>query len=147
MKISNPETIEESEKEFIDMINAELDWEAIENLLLEKHNFTLQEEVEYKNGDIVVHKDSIAYKFDFSIKVPLSIIFSRNGEFLELSTSQPEEPDEIEESRELDNDKGEDIGKENNSLKNEKKTDVQNSEKPKLAADIADMLSEINRED
>ena len=133
MKISNPETIEESEKEFIDMINAELDWEAIETLLSEKHNFTLQEEVEYKNGDIIVHKDTIAYKFDFNIKVPLSIIFSRNGEFLELSTSQPEE------STELDDDKGKGIGKEKDSLKEVKK--------PKSAADIADMISEINQED
>lgn len=136
MKISNPETIEESEKEFIDMINAELDWEAIETLLLEKHNFTLQEEVEYKNGDIIVHKDTIAYKFDFNIKVPLSIIFSRNGEFLELSTSQTEEPKE---PTELDNDKGKGIGKEKDSLKEVKKA--------KSAADIAGMISEINQED
>lgn len=133
MKISNPETIEESEKEFIDMINAELDWEAIENLLLEKHNFTLQEEVEYKNGDIVVHKDSIAYKFDFNIKVPLSIIFNRKGEFLELITSEPEESEDDE-----DDDKKNDIDKE--SLN-------ENDNKPKLAADIADMISEINQED
>ena len=133
MKISNPETIEESEKEFIDMINAELDWEAIENLLLEKHSFTLQEEVEYKNGDIVVHNNSIAYKFDFNIKVPLSIIFSRDGEFLELSTSQPDETDELDD----DNESTDDI----------EKADAENSKKPKLASDIADMISEINQED
>jgi hypothetical protein len=126
MKISNPEKIEESEKEFIDLINAELDWEVIENLLLEKHNFTLQEEVEYKNGDIVVHNDSIAYKFDFNIKVPLSIVFSREGEFLELSTAQTGE-----EEGELDDG--------NESTKG--------MAKPKLASDIADMISEINQED
>ena len=130
MKISNPETIEESEKEFIDMINAELDWEAIENLLLEKHNFTLQEEVEYKNGDIVVHKDSIAYKFNFNIKVPLSIVFSREGEFLELLTSQPEESDD---------------GDINSDIDNESMNE--DSKKPKLVSDIADMISEINQED
>ncbi|MCK5541744.1 MAG: hypothetical protein KAI40_03560 [Desulfobacterales bacterium] len=131
MKISNPETIEESEKEFIDMINAELDWEAIENLLLEKHNFTLQEEVEYKNGDMIVHKNSIAYKFDFNIKVPLSIIFNRKGEFLELLTSQSEESED-------DDEINIDMVKE--SLKEKGK-------KPELAADIADMISEINQED
>ncbi len=127
MKISNPETIEESEKEFIDLINAELDWEAIENLLLEKHNFTLQEEVEYKSGDMIVHNNSIAYKFDFNIKVPLSVVFNRQGEFLELLTSQDEDRNE-----ELEIDQSEDF---------DSKT------KPKLAADIADMISEINQED
>ncbi len=112
------------------MINAELDWEIIENLLLEKHNFTLQEEVEYKNGDIVVHNDSIAYKFDFNIKVPLSIVFNRQGEFLEFSTSNPEESDnDMESSDEID------------------KPGVVDVKKPKLAADIADMISEINQED
>ncbi len=133
MKISNPETIEESEKEFIDMINAELDWETIEDLLMEKHNFTLQEEVEYKNGDIVVHNDSIAYKFDFNIKVPLSIIFNRTGEFLELLTSEPEEPEESEENG-IDTDI-------NNESKNK------GDKKEKLATDIADMISEINQEE
>jgi len=131
MKISNPETIEDSEKEFIDMINAELDWEAIEKLLLEKHNFTLQEEVEYKNGDIIVHNDSIAYKFDFNIKIPLSIIFNREGEFLEFSTSKPEEP-------EPEDDINNDMDKEALDKK---------GHKPKLAANIAEMISEINQED
>ncbi len=136
MKISNPETIEESEKEFIDLINAELDWEAIEELLLEKHNFTLQEEVEYKHGDIVVHKDSIAYKFDFNIKVPLSIIFNRAGEFLELSTSEPEELEEPEENE--DDGINADIDDESTN---------KGDNKQKLAADIAGMISEINQED
>ncbi len=131
MKISNSETIEESEKEFIDMINAELDWEAIEKLLFEKHNFTLQEEVEYKKGDMVVHKDAIAYKFDFNIKVPLSIIFNREGEFLEFSTLEPEESEE-------DEDIDPDMGKEMID---------KNGNKPKLAANIAEMISEINQGD
>jgi len=57
MKLTNSESIQESEKEFIDTINAELDWEAIEKMLLEKHSFTLQEEIDYKDGDLVVYND------------------------------------------------------------------------------------------
>ena len=86
MKLTNPEIIQESEKEFIDTINAELDWDAIEKMLLEKHSFTLQDEIDYKNGDLIVYNDKIAYKFDFEIKVPLSVIFNRQGECLEIST-------------------------------------------------------------
>jgi len=86
MKLTNPETIQDGEKEFIDTINAELDWAAIEKILFEKHSLTLHEEIDYKNGDLVVYQDQIAYKFDFEIKVPLSIIFNREGECLELST-------------------------------------------------------------
>ncbi len=86
MKITNTETIRSSEREFIDNINAELDWDAIETLLREKHNFTLEEDVDYKKGDLVVFNDQIAYRFDFQIKVPLSVVFGRDGTCLDLST-------------------------------------------------------------
>ncbi len=98
MKLTDPESIQESEREFIDTINAELDWEAIEKMLLEKHSFTLQEEIDYKDGDLVVYKDNIAYKFDFEIKVPLSVIFNREGECLEISTVRDDLEDEIEDT-------------------------------------------------
>ena len=54
MKLTNPETIQECEKEFIDTINAELDWDTIEKLLLEKHKFAIQDEVDYKEGNLIV---------------------------------------------------------------------------------------------
>ena len=91
MKLTTPESIQENEKEFIDTINAELDWDAIEQLLLDKYGLNLQDEVDYQNGDLVVHGDQIAYKFDFEIKVPLSVIFNRQGECIELSTSRGDE--------------------------------------------------------
>ncbi len=141
MKISNPDTIEDSEKEFIDLINAELDWEVIEKLLLEKHNFTLQEEVEYKNGDLVVHDGAIAYKFDFNIKVPLSIVFNRQGEFLELLTSQDDDNEELGNNIETDS------TPKQNALNINKNSDGKDDKKPELAADIADMITEINQGD
>ncbi len=136
MKLTNPETIEENEKDFIDTINAELDWEAIEKMLLEKHKFTLQEEIEYKDGDLVVHDNQIAYKFDFEIKVPLSVVFNRQGECLDISTVRDDFKDE-DDSFTADGDPLLPAG-----------------EKPKqadkvaqMASNIADMISEINQGD
>ena len=123
MKLTNPETIQESEKEFIDNINAELDWEAIEKILFEKYSFTLQEEIDYKNGDLVVCNDAIAYKFDFEIKVPLSVIFNREGECLEISTA----PENFSEGDE-------------DTLAPE-----QDDKVAQMASNIADMISEINQ--
>jgi len=125
MKLTNPEAIQESEKEFIDTVNAELDWDAIEKMLFEKHSLTLQEEIDYKNGDLVVYKEQIAYKFDFEIKVPLSIIFNREGECLELSTVR-EGFEEAEPSSQR--------------IENEDKV-------ARMASNIADMISEINQGD
>lgn len=166
MKLTNPENIQESEKEFIDTINAELDWEAIEKMLLEKHDFTLQDEIEYKAGDLVVHDDDIAYRFEFEIKVPLSVVFNRKGECLEISTvrddfeeeddemllgegefSQEEELLENEEAvfepiaGDLENDLVEDEG-ESASMQ----PDADNKT-AQMASNIADMISEINQED
>lgn len=130
MKVTSPELIQESEKEFIDTINAELDWETIEKLLMQKHKFALQDEVDYKNGDMVVFNNQIAYKFDFEIKVPLSVVFNRQGECLDMSTSRHDEgsPEPgIGEMAEI---------KDRSSQKVEQ-----------LASSIADMISEINQGD
>ncbi|MCF6247940.1 MAG: hypothetical protein L3J69_11320 [Desulfobacula sp.] len=133
MKLTNPETIQESEKEFIDTINAELDWEAIEKMLLEKHHFTLQEEIDYKDGDLIVFNNRIAYKFDFEIKVPLSVIFNREGECLEISTMR------------------DDFENKDDPMVNENEADVSLIPPPKkdnvaqMASNIADMISEINQ--
>jgi len=159
VKLTNPELIQESEKEFIDTINAELDWDAIEKIVLEKHGFAIQDEVDYKEGNLIVHRNEIAYKFDFEIKVPLSVIFNREGECLEVSTLG----DESDDSETLEND----ISKESDmpepdplepdpfepdmSEENRLESDI-SIKHPKsdkigqMASDIADMISEINEE-
>jgi len=175
MKLTDPESIQESEKEFIDTINAELDWEAIEKMLLEKHSFTLQEEIDYKNGDLVVYNDNIAYKFDFEIKVPLSVIFNREGECLEISTVRDDfdEENDLDKNLDLDqnidpedeievdmdlNDVETDLNPPDNIEGDPKKAEppetvakeaiVKNEDKvAQMASNIADMISEINEGD
>lgn len=161
MKLTNPETIQESEKDFIDNINAELDWEAIEKLLLDKHNFTLQEEIDYKDGDLIVYKDDIAYKFDFEIKVPLSVIFNREGDCLEISTIREdfEDDDEIVELEEVSSDDqlsetAESEVDSNVETEPDESSDSQISDPvnkddkvARMASDIAEMISEINQGD
>ncbi len=140
MKLTNPETIQESEKEFIDSINAELDWDTIEKLLLEKHQFAIQDEVDYKEGDLVVYNNQIAYKFDFEIKVPLSVIFNRQGECLEISTSRDDEDREnsLLEKNELTETK----------INTVLPAKLPNSDRTgQMASDIADMISDINQGD
>lgn len=91
MKVANQETIQEGEREFIDTINAELNWESIEKLLYEKFRLALRDEVEYRSGGLMVYDEKVAYKFTFDVKVPLSIVFDSSGECLDLSSPLPEE--------------------------------------------------------
>ena len=138
MKIMNPDNIAQHEKEFIDTINAKLDWEAIEKMLLEKHRFTLQKKMDCKGGDLIVHNDNIAYKFNFEIKVPLSVIVDRQGECLEISTLKDNfEYNEDDNQDNLMSDDDPVFAKKFNS---EDKTG-------KMASNIADMISEINQGD
>ena len=175
MKLVNPESIHTNEETFIDTINAELDWEVIEKMLLEKHNFTMQDEIDYKKGDIVVYRDKIAYRFDFDIKVAFSVVFGRDGQCLEILISgAPElEPEhEIESQIDIpfasDSDfyfpdiAGNDDSPENTSNYSDTSVDGKNAEQvfdqddssvsgkkdiSKMAADIADMISDINQEE
>lgn len=150
MKIINPEAIHSSEKEFIDTINAELDWEVIEKMLLEKHKFAMRDEVDYKQGDLVVFHDQIAYRFDFDIKVALSVVFGRDGKCLEISTSgDPElkkDPDTFTDPLiNEDESQGRDALKkydQSETLDVFEKQDIS-----KMAEDIADMISDINQGD
>ncbi|MFO7886295.1 MAG: hypothetical protein R6U68_15880 [Desulfobacteraceae bacterium] len=131
MKITDSEKIRSSEKEFIDFINAELDWEAIEKMLLEKHHFMLQEEVDYKNGDLVVYRDKIAYQLDFDVKVSLSVIFDRDGECLELSALGGAD---VEQEKKADQEK-----KETDESLPEKREDLSS-----MTSNLAEMISDIN---
>ena len=144
MKLTNPETIQESEKEFIDAINAELDWDSIEKLLLEKHKFAIQDEVDYKEGNLIVHDNQIAYKFDFEIKVPLSVIFNRQGECLEISTQR--EDVEEGETNSFEEEDIEDIIEEND-VAGPPVIPPASDKVGQMASDIADMIFEINQGD
>ncbi len=94
MKVTDSDAIKSSEKDLIDAIAGDLDWEAIEHLFKEKHNLVLEDELEYKNGDIVIHNNQIAYKLDFDIKVKLSVLFDRKGECLEVRANDKHEEGE-----------------------------------------------------
>ena len=134
MKLTNPESIQEGEKEFIDTINAELDWDVIEQMLLDKHNFAVQDDIEYKDGNLIVYNNEIAYKFDFKVKVPLSVIFNRGGECLSMSTTRDDEELENNEKKEVQN-----------SSATQTISDEPGGKKvEKMAIEIADLISEIN---
>ncbi|MCF8092734.1 MAG: hypothetical protein K9K40_09775 [Desulfotignum sp.] len=130
MKLTDPQSIQESERELIDTINAEIDWDVIKLLLMEKQVLNLKNQVDYKSGDLVVYDNQIAYKLDFEIKLPMSVIFSRQGECLNISTCHDDETPEKKQLHDMAD------------LKEKSSEKVE-----QLASNIANMISEINRND
>jgi len=85
MKITNDEVIKTGEQELIDSINGELDWEVMEDIFKKKHQLEIGEEVEYRNGDLVVYDNQVAYQLEFDVKVKLSILVDRDGNYLSFT--------------------------------------------------------------
>jgi hypothetical protein len=96
MKITNAEVIKNGEKDLIDSITADLDWGAIEEIFLTEHNLGIDEDIEYKSGDIVAHESHVAYKLEFTVKVNLSVLISRDGEYLSVNISGKKSKEEHE---------------------------------------------------
>jgi tetratricopeptide (TPR) repeat protein len=87
IKIIDENVIKKREREFIDAIKAGLDWGLIKNILKEKYRARIHNFVNYQQGNIVVHNNNVAYKFDFEIKMPLSVVIDRSGDYLKIASS------------------------------------------------------------
>lgn len=101
MKITNTEVIKNGEQDLIDAITADLDWGAIEEIFLKDHNLGIEEDIEYKKGDIVAFNNQIAYKLEFEVKVNLSILLNREGEYISVSASGDKDKGEAEEKTDV----------------------------------------------
>lgn len=94
MKVTNSDIIKSGERELIDTIIGDLDWSMIEKIIKSRHHLKIQDDIDYRRGDLIVHDNQVAYKLDFDVKMTLSVIFDRDGNYLSLSTSEDFEEDE-----------------------------------------------------
>jgi hypothetical protein len=128
MKLTEPGVIEKKENELIESIRTALDWKMVRKLITEKYLNSSENPLNFKNGDLVVHNNCIVYKLDFEIQVPLSVVFSREGDCLDIITDQEDrfEKEKIpQDMMEIRAHSSEKVGQ--------------------LAASIADMINEINQ--
>ncbi len=87
MQITDSEIIKAGEKELIDTIVRDLDWNAIEKIFKEKRDFRIQDGVECRQGNIVVYDNQVAYQLDFDVTVTLSVLLDRAGNHLSFNAS------------------------------------------------------------
>ncbi len=159
MKITNAEVIKSGERELIDTIISDLDWGSIEQLVKDKHKLSIQDDVEYKKGDLVVHNNKIAYKLDFEVKMTLSVVFDRDGNYLSIATSADTIDTDEEASPLSSADPTNDVLSDQNddepfdrSIEEDELPSINPESEPKenyskMASHIADMISDINEND
>lgn len=87
MRITNHEAIKNAEQELIDTITGDLDWGIIEDIFRGEHHLEIDDNVEYKKGDIVVHDNQVVYRLEFDVKVALSVLVDREGNYISVSSS------------------------------------------------------------
>ena len=80
MKISNPDDIRAGERKLIRHIAAHLDREAVKQTVAEAYGVRVNDTLSHQSGNLMVHRGEIVYRMDFSFKVNLSILISRDGE-------------------------------------------------------------------
>jgi hypothetical protein len=144
MKLTDSEIIKSGERELIDTIIGDLDWDAIEKIFKDRHQLQIRDDVEYRCGDLVVNNGQVAYHLEFDVKVRLSILLDRSGNYLSLavqSAAPEEDPGEKDSASMTDSDlelEQADIG----SSVDPCKPATENISH--MADQIAEMLSEIN---
>ena len=136
MKITDSEIIKNGEQELIDAITADIDWGAIEEIFMKEHNLGIEEDIEYKSGDIIAVDNQIAYKLEFEVKVNLSVLINRNGEYLSVTvTNRDEIPANNEKTKE-------DISRENDSAPFD---DLIDSDSDEMGLKVDDILEKIKK--
>ncbi|MDY6832502.1 MAG: hypothetical protein SWC96_11815 [Thermodesulfobacteriota bacterium] len=92
MKITDARAIQTGEKELVDAILRDLDWAMIEETLKTKYSLNLgADRMTFRQGDLVVHQNQVAYKLDFDVQVTLSVMVDRKGECFDVVTTAAEE--------------------------------------------------------
>lgn len=149
MKITDSDSIKDGEHEFIDSLIGELDWQAIETILKDKYNLKLHDDVEFKNGDIVVHGKHIAYKLDFDVRVTLSLVIGRDGECIDIKASGNRDGDDQDERSELLVRDSESISNSDDEQEpariNTKRQDDHLKKNEEMALQLAEIIKEINK--
>ena len=103
MKITTSEVIRHGEQDLIDGITADLDWGAVEDVFRKQYNLGINEDIEYKSGDIIVHNSQIAYKLEFEVKATISVLLDRAGNYLSVNILGDNDVHGIDDSREDQN--------------------------------------------
>ena len=89
VKVTDPEVIKTGERDLMDTLKDDLDWDAVKAVIAHKvdqTNFTPT------GGKIVVHGGDIAFKIDLEVRTTLSLLFDRRGNFIETEDLDLQHP-------------------------------------------------------
>lgn len=87
-KVTDPDVIKAGERDLIESIKNDLDWNVIKDVFLQKiksASFDINQSAlsfDVSGGEIVVHKGNIAFRLDLELKTEMPILFDKNGNYI-----------------------------------------------------------------
>ena len=90
MRITDPDVIKSGEKDLIEAVKEDIDWDAVKDVIKEQMEIT---SFSAEGGGILVHDNRIAFKIDFTLSFKGSLMFDREGNYI-ASEAQAAEPPE-----------------------------------------------------
>ena len=104
-KIIDSEIIEIRKAEFLDSVSVAINNKEVTELFRKRYQLETVDKIIYKNGEIMVLNDHVAYQFLYEADVILSILIDREGNYIKFSKEnhdmnlRAEEPNESDSSR------------------------------------------------
>ena len=141
MKITDPDVIQNGEKDLIQALTDDLDMETIKGILQNRMN---PESISSRGGEIVVHNSEIAFKLDFSIEISGSLMFDRQGNYI----PEPDETDDMDDLASEDSEEQFDMNASDDDLESDLESDLEAEpdsaveEKSDVENDMDDILKE-----
>jgi len=86
---------EKAKHQVIEQIKSNIDSDYLRKLCLEKYGIRNLGSLEYKEGDIVMDGDEVAFKLDFEIRLPVSFLISGKENSTNSLTQSDAEPIEV----------------------------------------------------
>lgn len=93
MKITNPDVIKAGEKELFNAIKDDFDWSALKEVVAKQINMN---SLHSKGGEIIIFDNQIAFKIDLELKLDLSLMFDRSGNYIHGESTVPDSTADIE---------------------------------------------------
>ncbi len=80
MRITDPEIIKTGEMDLINSVKDDLDWDVVKSII---KNRLKMKSLDSKGGEIVVVDGKIAFRIDLELKMSVSLMFDRDGNYIE----------------------------------------------------------------
>lgn len=133
VKLTDIQIVRKSEKQLIETLIAHMDLAALKSAVQKKFNLNVCPELKFETGDLVIYDDEIAYKINFNGR--FSVVLNRKGDQLAL-LAQPERLENIPETGMA--------AKHESGAETETDKRRLREKAARMAAELADMISEIN---